>query len=300
VGRAVLGIGSLARGVGRAHAVLAELRPALVVGVGGYASAATVVAARMRRVRTLLLEQNVIPGAANRLLGRLGSRVCVGFEETVACFAPGQAVHTGNPIRTRVIETPRMRRDRLDLFVMGGSGGAHQLNLAMVEAAGRIVDLLRNIDVLHQTGPSDAPGMRATYAQLGLPARVEPFVEDMGAAYAAADLVVSRAGAMTCAELTALGLPSILVPYPFAADDHQRANAEVLVRAGAADTLAAGELTPQRLADAIAGLLGDAARRTRMAASARALGRPEAAARVARECERVLDSGDHASGAAAP
>ena len=299
VGRAVMGMGSLARGVGRARAVLAELRPGLVVGVGGYASAATVVAARLRRIPTLLIEQNVIPGAANRLLGRLGPRVCVGFEDTIAHFAPGQAVHTGNPIRTRVIETPRMRRDRPGLLVVGGSGGAHQVNASMVEAAGHIADLLRCVDVLHQTGPADAAAMRAAWAQLGLAARVEAFIDDMGAAYAGADVVVARAGAMTCAELTALGLPSILIPYPFAADDHQRANAEVLVRAGAALMIPDRELTPQRLADAIADLVGDAARRTRMAANARALGRPEAAARVALECERLLDSGSRVSGTAA-
>lgn len=298
VGRAVLGVGSLARGVGRALAVLAELRPGLVVGVGGYASAALVLAARIRRIPTLLLEQNVIPGAANRLLGRLGGRVCVGFEETVGRFAAGQAVHTGNPIRTRIIETPRMRRDRLGLLVLGGSGGAHRVNAAMVEAAGGIIDVLRDVDILHQTGPTDAPAMRAAYAQLGLPARVEPFIDDMGTAYAGADIVVSRAGAMTCAELTALGLPSILVPYPFAADDHQRANAEVLVRAGAAEMIV-DRFLPDRLGGAIAGLVGDAARRTKMAANARALGRPEAAARVARECERLLGAGAHAFGAAA-
>jgi len=299
VGRAMLGVGSLARGVGRALAILSELRPALVLGVGGYASAASVVAARIRRIPTLLLEQNVIPGAANRLLGRLGPRVCVGFEETIARFAPGQAVHTGNPIRTKVIETARMRRDRLGLLIVGGSGGAHHVNAATVEAAGLMVDLLRTVDVLHQTGPTDAPAMRAGYAQLGLTVRVEPFIDDMGAAYAGADVVVARAGAMTCAELTALGLPSILVPYPFAADDHQRANAEVLVRAGAAEMILDGELSPLRLANAVMSLVGDAERRTKMAANARALGRPEAAARVALECERLLDSGTRVSGTAA-
>jgi UDP-N-acetylglucosamine--N-acetylmuramyl-(pentapeptide) pyrophosphoryl-undecaprenol N-acetylglucosamine transferase len=149
VGRALLGVASLARGVAQARGVLGELRPGLVVGVGGYASVATVVAARLARIPTLLLEQNVIPGAANRLLGRLGPRVCVGFEATVGAFAPGQAVHTGNPVRTRVIETPRMRRDRLGLLVVGGSGGAHHVNTTMVAAAARIGDLLRNVDVLH-------------------------------------------------------------------------------------------------------------------------------------------------------
>jgi UDP-N-acetylglucosamine--N-acetylmuramyl-(pentapeptide) pyrophosphoryl-undecaprenol N-acetylglucosamine transferase len=195
----------------------------------------------------------------------------------------------------RVIEAPRVRRDRPGLLVMGGSGGAHQVNAMMVEAAGHIVDLLRGVDVFHQTGPADAAGMRAAWGALGLAARVEPFIDDMGAAYAAADVVVSRAGAMSCAELTALGLPSILVPYPFAADDHQRANAEVLVRAGAAAMIPDRELTPKRLADAITDLVTDEARRTRMAANARALGRPEAAARVAAECERLLGGASRAA-----
>jgi UDP-N-acetylglucosamine--N-acetylmuramyl-(pentapeptide) pyrophosphoryl-undecaprenol N-acetylglucosamine transferase len=298
VARAVLGVASLFRGVRRALAVLAAVRPGLVVGVGGYASASAVVAARLRRIPTLLLEQNVIPGAANRLLGRLGPRICVGFEDAIRRFAPGQAVYTGNPIRTRVIESPRMRRERLGLLVMGGSGGAHQVNAMTVKAAGHIVEILRGVDVFHQTGPADAAAMRVEWAQLGLAARVEPFIDDMGAAYAAADLVVSRAGAMSCAELTALGLPSILIPYPFAADDHQRANAEVLVRAGAAAMIPDRELTPKRLADAIMALVTDAARRTQMATNARALGRPEAAARVALECERLLDGGTRAENAA--
>jgi UDP-N-acetylglucosamine--N-acetylmuramyl-(pentapeptide) pyrophosphoryl-undecaprenol N-acetylglucosamine transferase len=198
----------------------------------------------------------------------------------------------------RVLEAPRVPRDRLGLLVMGGSGGAHQVNAMVVEAAGYIEDLLRHVDVFHQTGQADAQLMRAAWGALGLAARVEPFIEDMGAAYAAADVVVSRAGAMSCAELTALGLPSILMPYPFAADDHQRANAEVLVGAGAAAMIPSGELTPKRLADALRGLITDTAQRTQMAAKARALGRPEAALSVAIECERVLDGASRAENAA--
>lgn len=289
-GRAALGAASLLAASARAFAILRRRAPGLVVGVGGYASVATVVAAWLRRTPTLLLEQNVIPGGANRLLARLGPRVCVGFAESADHFRPGQAVHTGNPIRTRVIETPRMRRDRPGLLVVGGSGGAHHLNTAMLDAAGRIPDVLRGLDVVHQTGTADAPAIREGYERLGLPVRVEPFLDDMGAAYAAADLVVSRAGAMTCAELTALGLPSILVPYPFAADDHQRANAEVLVRAGAAELIVDRELTGERLATALERLVRDGAYREKMAAAARALGRPEAAARVAEECLRLLAS----------
>jgi UDP-N-acetylglucosamine--N-acetylmuramyl-(pentapeptide) pyrophosphoryl-undecaprenol N-acetylglucosamine transferase len=286
--RAARGGASLLHGVGRALLVLRRLRPGLVVGVGGYASVATVVAARIRRVPTLLLEQNVIPGAATRLLARLGPRVCVGFAATVDRFPPGLAVHTGNPVRTRVIETPRMRRDRLGLLVVGGSGGAHHLNTAMVAAAERVADVFRAVDVRHQTGPADAAATREGYARLGVAARVEPFIDDMGAAYAGADVVVARAGAMTCAELTALGLPSILVPYPFAADDHQRHNAEVLARGGAAEVVLDHELDGDRLAAALARLVRDDAHRARMAAAARAMGRPEAAERVAAECLALL------------
>src|SRR5213076_85029 len=161
--RVVAGLASTAGGTLRALVLLGELRPRLVVGVGGYASVAVVIAAALRRVPTVLLEQNVVPGAANRVLARLARRICVGFAESIAFLPRARAVHTGNPV---------------------------------------------------------------------LAARVEPFIADMGAAYAAADLVVARAGATTCAELTAVGLPAILVPYPYAADDHQRRNAEVLVRAG--------------------------------------------------------------------
>jgi UDP-N-acetylglucosamine--N-acetylmuramyl-(pentapeptide) pyrophosphoryl-undecaprenol N-acetylglucosamine transferase len=143
-------------------------------------------------------------------------------------------------------------------------------------------------DVTHQTGAADLEAVRAGYARLGVTARVEPFVTDMGAAYAAADVAVARAGAMTCSELAAVGLPAILVPYPFAADDHQRRNAEVLVAAGAAVMLLDRELDGARLAATLQALQDDPARRASMAARARALGRPDAAERVAEECERLL------------
>jgi UDP-N-acetylglucosamine--N-acetylmuramyl-(pentapeptide) pyrophosphoryl-undecaprenol N-acetylglucosamine transferase len=140
------------------------------------------------------------------------------------------------------------------------------------------------LDVTHQTGAADVDAVRARYAGLGLTVRVVPFITDMGAAYAAADVVVGRAGAMTCAEVTAVGLPAILVPYPYAADDHQRRNAEVLAAAGAAETILDADLTADRLAERLRALLDDPARRATMAARARDLGRADAARRVADEC----------------
>jgi len=282
-GRAVAGLAVAAGGVVRALGLLASLHPRVVVGVGGYASVAVVVAAALRRIPTVLLEQNVIPGAANRFLGRFARLVCVGFAESSPFFPPERVRHTGNPIRPTLLR-PRTPHDRLGLLVFGGSGGAHRLNLATLDAVRELGRDAAMFSLTHQTGSADVETLRAGYAALGVPARVEPFIDDMAAAYAAADLVVARAGATSCAEITAVGLPAILVPYPYAADDHQRRNAEVLVRAGAAEMIADADLTGMRLAAALRALLADAARRDDMATRAKALGRPDAADRVAAEC----------------
>jgi UDP-N-acetylglucosamine--N-acetylmuramyl-(pentapeptide) pyrophosphoryl-undecaprenol N-acetylglucosamine transferase len=286
-GRALLAAAALVRGTAQAVALLGELRPRLVVGVGGYASVPVVLAARLRRIPVVLLEQNTIPGAANRLLGRLAARVCIGFPESAAAFPRGRAVHTGNPVRAAILHAARVPRERPGLLVFGGSGGAHKVNEATVDAMRVLGVAARHIDLTHQTGPADVEGVRAGYAALALAPRVEPFIDDMAAAYAGADLVVARAGATSCAELLAVGLPAILVPYPYAADDHQRRNAEALVHAGAAEMILDRELTGERLAAAIGPLLADAPRRAHMASAARILGRPDAAARVADECERL-------------
>lgn len=283
--------GGVAAGAGlvRALLLLGRLKPRLVVGVGGYASVAVVLAATLRRLPTLLLEQNVVPGAANRFLGRRARRVCVGFAASVSAFPEGRAVHTGNPLRPAVLAArTRPPHARLGVLVFGGSGGAHHLNEAAVEALCLLGDEPRRWQVTHQTGPADCDSIRARYAALGLETRVEPFIADMGGAYTAADVVVGRAGAMTCSEVAAVGLPSILVPYPYAADDHQRRNAEVLVAGGAATMIPDAELDGARLASALRELAGDPARRLAMAERARALGRPDAAERVAEECLRLM------------
>jgi len=289
IGRAARGLATSTGATLRAVALLGNLRPALIVGVGGYASVAVVVAAWLRRIPSVLLEQNVVPGAANRMLVRLARRACVGFAESIRFFPAGKAVHTGNPVRADLLR-PRPERTRSGLLVFGGSAGAHKLNEATVGALAALGPTARRLDVLHQTGTADVNAVRARYAALDLGVRVEPFITDMGAAYAAADVVVGRAGAMTCAEVTAVGLPAILVPYPYAADDHQRRNAEVLAAAGAAETILDADLTAERLAGRLRGLLEDPARRATMAARARDLGRPDAAQRVADECVALARS----------
>jgi len=276
-----------ARGVVAAARLLGQARPALVVGVGGYASVATVLAARLRRIPVVLLEQNTIPGAANRLLGKLAVRVCLGFAEAASYFPAGRTVHTGNPVRPDVLAgAGRPKPDGLGLLVFGGSQGAHRLNEALLHALGGLD--APALAITHQTGAADLEPVRAGYARLGRAARVVAFLDDMGAAYDAADLVVARAGAMSCAEITARGLPAILMPYPFAADDHQRHNAEVLARAGAAEMVLDDAAAPATLAGVLPAVVGDAERRARMAAASRALGRPDAATHAADVCDDVM------------
>ena len=285
VGRALGGGVALARGVVHALGLLGRLAPQLVVGVGGYASVAAVLAARIRRLPVVLLEQNAIPGAANRLLGRLAVRVCLGFAEAAGRFPAGRTVHTGNPVRPEILAAPPgPPHERPGLLVFGGSQGARRLNEAAVAAGGLLGDVARALRIVHQTGAADRERVAEGYRKLGLEVRVEVFIADMGSAYRAADLVVSRAGAVSCAEVTAMGLPAVLVPYPWAADDHQRRNAEVLVAAGAARMLLDRDCDGPRLAGALRDLLDDAGARAAMARRSAALGRPDAAARAADEC----------------
>ncbi len=289
IGRAAGGVVALASGVARARRLLVAHRPRLVVGVGGYASVAAVVAARLGRRPVVLMEQNAFPGLANRTLGRLARRVCLGFAEASSFFPAGRTVHTGNPIRPAVLAVPPSPpHDRLGLLIFGGSQGATHINDAAVAALGALGDAARALRITHQTGPADQARIAAAYAGLGLDVRVEAFITDMGAAYRAADVVVARAGAMSCAEITAMGLPSVLIPYPYAADDHQRRNAEVLAAAGAATVILDRALDGPRLVSALAPLVGDSAARDAMASRARALGRPDAANTAADVCLRVM------------
>lgn len=285
VGRALRG--SLAAGVGvrQSLGLLRRYDPALVVGVGGYASVAMVVAAWLRRRPTVLLEQNTVPGFASRLLGRLVRRVCLGFPEAERFFPNGRSSFTGNPIRRAVLTTPNVSaRERIGVLVFGGSQGARRINYAAVEMWRQLGTRARELAIVHQTGTADHAAIVAEYASLGLEARVEPFIADMGAAYAAADVVVARSGAMSCAEITARGLPSILVPYPHAADDHQRHNAQALADRGAATLLLDADCDGPRLTAAVVPLLDHPERRAKMAAAATSIGRPNAAFEVARVC----------------
>jgi UDP-N-acetylglucosamine--N-acetylmuramyl-(pentapeptide) pyrophosphoryl-undecaprenol N-acetylglucosamine transferase len=272
--------------------ILSRRSPDVVIGVGGYSSGPVVGAAAVRRIPTLLLEQNAVPGLTNRLLARVVSGAAVTFESTVGFFG-GKGFVTGNPVRPEFFEAASERTsDPPRVLIFGGSQGAHAINVAMVEAAPGLAARGLGLEITHQTGERDLDVVRDGYRRAGLAARVEPFLFDMAREMKLADLVVCRSGATTIAELTASARPAIFIPLPTAADDHQRVNAEVLVKAGAAQMIEQRDLSGERLAERIAAVAGDETVRREMSAAAHRLAHPDAAAAIV---ERVLELAKRAS-----
>jgi UDP-N-acetylglucosamine--N-acetylmuramyl-(pentapeptide) pyrophosphoryl-undecaprenol N-acetylglucosamine transferase len=263
----------------------------VVVGTGAYVSAPVVLAARGRGVAVVLHEQNAYPGLANRLLARWArpAAVAVGMPAAAAFFPCHRVVVTGNPVRREVLGRDRaaaragleIAADAMVPFVFGGSQGAHRLNLMLLEALPLLTAERERLHILHATGEQDVEAVREGYRTLGFRAVVTPFFRDMGAAYAAADFALCRAGASTLAELAAVGLPALLVPYPFAANDHQRRNAEAAVRSAAASLVLDRELTGEAVAAFIRRAVHAPEGLGEMARRARALAAPDAADRVA-------------------
>ena len=263
--------------------IVSNRRPDLVIGVGGYSSGPVVLAAALRGVPTMLLEQNAVPGLTNRLLGPFVKAAAVTFDSTRQFFG-SKAFVSGNPVRPEFLSAGSSEESALDdqsssftrVLVFGGSQGAHAINVAMVEAAAELA-ADPHLRVTHQTGERDVEMVRAAYRAAGLQARVEPFLFDMGRQLRQAEVVVSRAGATTLAEITAAGKAAILIPLPSATDDHQRKNAEALAAASAAEVLLQSDLSGQALAARIRALTRDRERRSEIAAAARRLARPDAA-----------------------
>jgi UDP-N-acetylglucosamine--N-acetylmuramyl-(pentapeptide) pyrophosphoryl-undecaprenol N-acetylglucosamine transferase len=278
------GAALLPLGLVDASRIVSARRPDLAIGVGGYSSGPVVLVAALRGVPTMLLEQNAVPGLTNRLLARVVRAAAVTFDSTAAFFG-SKAFVSGNPVRPEFLGTAGSQKESavddqtsgIRVLVFGGSQGAHAINVAMVEAAAQLAAGGSSLRLTHQTGERDVEMVRAGYREAGLQAEVEPFLYDMGRQLDRADVIVCRAGATTLAEITAAGRAAILIPLPTATDDHQRKNAEALAAAGAADVLLQTEMSGTVLAGRIRALVDDRERRTRMAARARSLARPDAA-----------------------
>jgi UDP-N-acetylglucosamine--N-acetylmuramyl-(pentapeptide) pyrophosphoryl-undecaprenol N-acetylglucosamine transferase len=268
-------------GVLRCIGLVRSFKPDVVVGVGGYASGPAMIAAVLMRVPTLAYEPNAAPGMANRLVGKYVSEAAVNFPETAKYFR--NATATGVPVREEVFAVAdRPLGTERRLLITAGSNGAKIFNETLPGIAVRLLERVPGLTIVHQTGERALDATREAYARAGVdPARVtvSAFLNDMPQRYAAADLVLARAGS-TVAELAAAGKPSLLVPLPTAADDHQRKNAELVVRGGAAEMLLQAELTPEVLLDRLSGLLTDGERLRRMSLAARAMAKPGALRRI--------------------
>jgi UDP-N-acetylglucosamine--N-acetylmuramyl-(pentapeptide) pyrophosphoryl-undecaprenol N-acetylglucosamine transferase len=265
-------------GVTRCMGLLKSFRPHVVIGVGGYASGPAMMAAILLRVPTLAFEPNAVPGLANRLVGRWVNAAAVNFEETRRYFRGAQV--TGTPVRAEFFAIgDRPVGDRKRLLVFGASQGARVLNETMPRIMDRLLEAVPALDVVHQTGGRHGASTKEIYERIGVGFErvlVTPYLDDMPEQFAAADLILCRSGASTMAELAAAGRAAVLIPFPQAADDHQRKNADVFVAAGAAELLVESELTDERLLAVLVGLLRDDARRELMGQRARELGHRDA------------------------
>lgn len=264
-----------------ARKIIRQFRPNVVIGVGGYASGPAMAAAILGRVPTLAFEPNLIPGFANRMVGRSVSAGAVHFEQTRKYFRNARVV--GVPVRPEFFNVAAQRKDDTPptLLVFGGSQGAHAINQVVPSAISAMQSRLPGLRVIHQTGERDYNDVQTAYSRAGVSAEVSAFIDDMPRAFAQADLLICRSGASTVAEVTAAGKPAIFIPFPRAADDHQRRNAEAIAGAGAGVLIPESELSPEKLANSVAELLSNPARLQEMSTQSRTLGHKDAAMQMA-------------------
>lgn len=272
-----------------ARSLITEFRPDIVIGAGGYVSGPVLLTAALMRVPTLVMESNAVPGFTNRVLARFVDAAAVSFDAALPYFR-GKGVVTGNPIRREFFDIPPRRRDaaRLSLLLFGGSQGARAINEAMLQALPHLADYRSVLSITHQTGKHDCVKVREGYAAAGWAeqADVREYIDDMMQSFAAADVIISRAGATTSFELMAAGRPALMVPLPGQLE--QRRNAEVMQEAGAARMILQQELTGARLAEEIGALVREPERLTRMEEASRRMARGDAAAATLEIIERLV------------
>ena len=266
-----------------------RFRPDVALGVGGYVTGPVMAAARFLGVPTVIHEQNSVPGLANRKLGRLVDRVCVSMPGSEGYFPAEKVSFCGNPVRENLLALAKISQveghKKPTVLVLGGSQGARVVNELVVEAfCGDSGGALAGIELIHQTGRADYEKVMKQYLEHGRQAEVAPFFQDMAEVYARADLLVSRAGATTLTELAVLGKPAILIPYPYAADNHQKKNGDYYVDGGGAVMFDQNTLIAADLAVVIAGLAADRGRLQEMALAMKRLARPDAAERIVDIC----------------
>lgn len=283
-----------AKAVFAAKKILKSFKPDGVIGTGGYSSGPVVLAARLLKIKTAILEQNTIPGITNRMLGKIVNTVFVAFDESKKFFPGEKAILAGNPVRKEILEivnckhVPVSVKQELQIaicnftiLIFGGSQGAKAVNTAFLDALEYLADIRDGMKIIHQTGDADYTTVKGIYERKGMKAEVFGFIDDMANAYAGADMVICRAGATSIAEITALGIASILIPYPFAANNHQEINARCLADKGAAIMMRQGEIIGDALAKVIRRFYKNPDELKEIRKNAKAMGRPNAARDIA-------------------
>ncbi len=282
--------------------VLRNFSPHVVIGTGGYVCGPVLLGALLLHVPILIQEQNAVPGITNRIMGRWADEIHVPFSDAVKFFsasARGRTKITANPIRPEITassggrEKLGLKKDKLTISVLGGSQGARSINTAAVGALKHLLKFAQGLQIIHQTGKSDFSTVKDAYDESPFEAVVQPYFYAIEDVYTATDLVVCRAGAMTLAEITACGLPAVLIPYPFAASDEQTFNAQILEKNGAAVMIKDDQLTGESLADVLTALIQDKKKLSNMAQKSSSLGQPGAARKIAKAALSLAHGSNH-------
>jgi UDP-N-acetylglucosamine--N-acetylmuramyl-(pentapeptide) pyrophosphoryl-undecaprenol N-acetylglucosamine transferase len=270
--------------------ILKQFRPHIVIGVGGYASGPAVLTAHFMQMHTAIAEQNAIPGITNRILGNFADKIFVTYAQTKAYFPQEKVILSGNPVRAAFVgrrSKEKEKRDYRQLLVFGGSQGAEAINKSIIDILPQLQNMKNKVHVLHQTGSRQAEEIKKAYQQFDIEAKVTPFIVDMAGAYADADLIICRAGATSLAEITAAGKAAILIPYPWAANDHQLKNAQALASEGAAFVIPEKELSG-KLFNVIDNLLRDEKKIRQLEENSLRLSKIDAAKTIVDNCIKII------------
>ena len=295
---------TLPRAVGEAGSILRAFQPHLVLGVGGYASGPAIVAAFLLGTKRAIHEQNLVPGMTNRLLKRFSQKIFVAFEETRKYFPEKKTVLSGTPVRKTILACGERkdlgRRGPFTVFIVGGSAGAHRINVAMMDALDSLQGNMSGLKFIHQTGREDFSFVLQGYEERGVDALVKPFFDEMASYYRLSDLVICRAGASTIAELAVCGKAAVFIPYPHAAGQHQWINAQKLVDRGAARLIHDQALSGRSLAETILELRDDPDAWEKMGITMKRMGRPEAARVIVDHCYALVQGREIRTGPSDP
>ena len=261
-----------------ARKLLKEFKPDVVVGAGGYVTGSVLLMASLMRIPTLAMDSNALPGFTNRVLARFVTKAALTFEEALKYF-PGKGIVTGNPVRKEFFDIkPKERSEKLNLLLFGGSQGARAINFAMIDALRHLSSEKVRLNITHQTGKYDFDDVKKGYANADWKeADIREYISDMVSQFAQTDLIISRAGATTCAEVAAAGKVAIMIPLPTAADDHQRNNAEALQNAGAGKMILQKDLNGESLASEMRAFIESPERITEMEKAAKKMAKKDAA-----------------------